>query len=314
MSEITFQGGTIIEEVVNAAYAVGARVPTGNCNCVGILGAVLGGGVGRLMGLYGLGVDNLLSVNLVTAAGIAMHVNPYNDPDLWWALRGAGANFGIVTSATMKSYPVPNAENGAWLGTLIYTDDKIEQLVEAVNNMELRAEMAAFLYYGTTGAPDYTPVVLFSPYYVGTADTGKSAFSKFYDIGPIADNTAWTPYNETNAGSNSFCMKGGRKPTYGAGLSQMVPSTWRSIWNEFVKFLKNPDTGSSIVLLEAYSMHKARSIPLSSASYPFRESINFQAAVLPWYSDSSLDTKAVAFASKVRDLWRSTDGLDHNST
>lgn len=74
-----------------------------------------------------------LSVNLVTAAGIAITVNPHNDPDLWWALRGAGANFGIVTSATMKSYSVPKAENGAWLGTLIYTDDKIEEIVEALN-------------------------------------------------------------------------------------------------------------------------------------------------------------------------------------
>jgi hypothetical protein len=314
LSEVTFQGGAIIQEVVDAAYAAGARVPTGNCNCVGTLGAVLGGGVGRLMGLYGLGVDNLLSVNLVTAQGTAIKVDPHSNPDLWWALRGAGANFGIVTSATMKAYPVPKAQNGAWTGVLIYSETQIEEIVSTINDLELQPKMAVFLYYGTSGAPDYTPTVLVSPYYVGTADEGKAAFSVLYDIGPLEDMTVWTPYNETNAGSNTFCIKGGRKPTHGAGLAEMDPSTWRSVWNEYVSFVKNPGTGDSIILLEAYSMQKARSLPDSSSAYPFRHTVNFQAAALPWYYDPTLDAKATAFASRVRDLWRGTDGLSRNST
>src|SRR3954468_8264350 len=61
-TQVTFQGGTSISELVEAANQNGVHVPTGNCDCVGALGAILGGGYGRLMGLYGFGVDNLLSV------------------------------------------------------------------------------------------------------------------------------------------------------------------------------------------------------------------------------------------------------------
>jgi FAD/FMN-containing dehydrogenase len=89
------------------------------------MGATLGAGFGRLMGLYRLAIDNLLSLTLNTAAGNAINVTPERNPGLWWALRGAGANFGIVTSATLKPYAVETSKNGAWTGGLIFTEDKI---------------------------------------------------------------------------------------------------------------------------------------------------------------------------------------------
>jgi FAD/FMN-containing dehydrogenase len=64
------------------------------------------------MGLYGFGVDNILSINLVTAKGSAITVDSRNT-DLWWALRGAGPNIGIVTSTAMKAYPTTRANNTA---------------------------------------------------------------------------------------------------------------------------------------------------------------------------------------------------------
>ena len=76
---------------------------------MGIIGATLGGGVSSLEGLHGLLIDTLVSVRLVTAAGNAITVSKTQNPDLFWALRGAGANFGVVTSAT---YNVFDATNG----------------------------------------------------------------------------------------------------------------------------------------------------------------------------------------------------------
>ena len=223
-TEVTLQGGALISEVIAAAYANDAQVPTGNCNCVGTLGAILGGGFGRLMGLYGLGVDNLLSVNLVTSSGVAIRVEPSN-ADLWWALRGAGPNFGIVTSATMKSYPVDRAENGAWTGSLVFTEDKVEALVQAINDLDLQPPMAIFLYFAPSGPPNYKPAVIALPCYVGSVTNGKAAFSSIYAVGPVADTTSFTPYNELNAGGNVFCVKGERRPSYGAGLAKMDPAT-----------------------------------------------------------------------------------------
>lgn len=97
-TEVNIQAGVLIADLVKAAWAAEARVATGTCNCVSVLGAALGGGVGRTQGLYGQGADQLLSVNYVNDDGHQSTVTPESDPDLWWALTGAGANFGIVVS------------------------------------------------------------------------------------------------------------------------------------------------------------------------------------------------------------------------
>ncbi|KAI4163514.1 MAG: hypothetical protein LQ342_002786 [Letrouitia transgressa] len=305
---VVLQGGALVSELVTAAYENDARVLTGNCNCIGALGAVLGGGYGRLMGLYGFGVDNLLSVSLVTSNGNLIHVD-HRSMDLWWALRGAGPNFGIVTSATMKAYPTPKSKNTAWLGALVYTPDKIEALVSAFEKLALGPSMAAFMYYATTGPPAFAPSVIAFPFYVGSEQQGKTAFAPLYAVDPVADLTSVVPYNEWNAGSAPFCVKGGRKPSFGAGFPKMVPETWRAIWDEYTAFLAaNPGTGNSTVLLEAYSLVKARLLPDSSASFPFRSRNRFNAVAIAWYDDPALDGPAEAFGSKVRDLlWRAAD-------
>ena len=312
--QITFQGGALVSDIVSAAYANNTRVLTGNCNCIGALGAVLGGGYGRLMGFYGFGIDNLISVNLVTSYGVSIKVDASN-ADLWWALKGAGANFGIVTSATMKAYPTPQANNTAWLGPLIFTEDKIEQLVTAINNLVLAPPMAIFMYYATSGAPAYEPIIIALPFYVGSEVAGRAAFASILAVGPVQDLTAVTPYDEWNAGSGSFCVKGDRKPNYGAGFNVMDPVTWRAIWNEYTGFLSaNPGTGNSTVLVEYYSLGYAQSIPASSASFPLRNGVRFNGVATAWYADASLDPVAEKFGSTVRDLWRATDDLSQNKT
>jgi FAD/FMN-containing dehydrogenase len=80
----------------------------GSGTCVGMVGATLGGGIGRLQGLHGLIIDALVSVEFVTAAGDLITVSKTENSDLFWALRGTGANFGIVISATYEVYPASN--------------------------------------------------------------------------------------------------------------------------------------------------------------------------------------------------------------
>jgi FAD/FMN-containing dehydrogenase len=72
------------------------------------MGVALGAGVGRYQGMFGLVLDNLLSARLVTAEGKIVDVSKSQNPDLFWAIRGAGANFGIVTSAVFKLNKAPN--------------------------------------------------------------------------------------------------------------------------------------------------------------------------------------------------------------
>lgn len=108
--QITIGGGILIKDTVKSAADAGVYVLTGNCNCVGTLGAYLGGGCGTLTGLYGFGVDNIVSLRVVTSEGKIITASPTSNPDYFWALRGAGRNFGIVTSAVLKAYPYTPGE------------------------------------------------------------------------------------------------------------------------------------------------------------------------------------------------------------
>ncbi|KAI1210834.1 FAD binding domain-containing protein [Annulohypoxylon truncatum] len=312
-TQATIGGGSNVSNTINNAYDAGALVLTGNCNCVGTLGAILGGGYGNLMGEYSFGVDNVLSLRVVTADGQLHDVSATSDPDLFWALRGAGPNLGIVTSATVRSYPASEEDMQGWAGDLVYSEDQLEDVVQAIQDLTLTPDMVIFLYFladPTTG----TPSVIASPFlHRGNATTGKAAYSSLYAVGPIADTTTVLPYNQWNNASTSLCTRGSFKPGWAAGFQNMIPSTWRGIWEAYVAFQKLPGAANSGVLLEAYSLNKARSIDSSSSAFPNRN-VNFNAFAIPWYNDSSLDAKAAAFGNTARDLLRSTSGLPRNQT
>lgn len=310
-SQATIGGGSNINNTISHAYAAGALVETGNCNCVGTLGAILGGGYGNLMGLYGFGVDNVLSLRVVTADGKLLDVTADSHPDLFWALRGAGPNFGIVTSAVVKSYPATGQDLQAWMGDLVFSPDKLEQVIQAIQDLKLEPEMNIFLYFI---AVESEPAIVATPFlYKGNATSGRAAFASLYNIGPELDTTTTLPYNQWNTGGDGFCIRGDRKPSYGAGFQNMIPAVWRQIWDRYVEFQKNPGAENSVVILEAYSLIKARSVHPNSAAFPHRN-VNFNAVAIPWYNDTSLDDEAQAFGIAARDLWRATDGLHQTST
>ena len=310
-TQVTLQGGALISDTVAAGVANNALIPTGVCNCVGTLGAVLGGGIGNLMGLHGLGVDNLLSMNIVTPAGKALTVTPKTDPQLWFALRGAGPNFGIVTSATMKSYPVASSGLNAWLGALIFTPNKLESLVEAIDQLDLKPQTALSLLFANSG--DASPAIIVSVFYYGTKAEGEAAFAPIYAVGPVANNTAITPYAKWNAAGDAACTKGGRKPTFAAGLGRMDPATWRAVYEQLGDLIQQPGAEHSSLIMNAYPLTTARTRG-SDAAYPFRENLKYHASFTPAYTDIAFDATAERFGFTVRDMWRATSGLSMNQT
>jgi FAD/FMN-containing dehydrogenase len=108
----TAEGGVIWGELNAAAAEHGLGVTGGLISTTGIAGYTLGGGLGWLMGKYGLAADNLLTVELVTADGEVLEVDAASHPDLFWALRGGGGNFGVATSFTYRMHPVHTIVGG----------------------------------------------------------------------------------------------------------------------------------------------------------------------------------------------------------
>ncbi len=102
----TAQGGVLWAELNNAAAEHGLAVTGGAISTTGIAGYTLGGGLGWLMAKHGLASDNLLAVKLVTADGQVLDVSADSYPDLFWAIRGGGGNFGVATSFRYRLHPL----------------------------------------------------------------------------------------------------------------------------------------------------------------------------------------------------------------
>jgi FAD/FMN-containing dehydrogenase len=106
------QGGVVWKELNREAHAHGLAVTGGAISSTGIAGYTLGGGLGWLMAKHGLGADNLIGVELVTADGETLNVDDESHPDLMWALRGGGGNFGVAASLAFRLHPLSLVTGG----------------------------------------------------------------------------------------------------------------------------------------------------------------------------------------------------------
>jgi len=118
-------GGALWRDVDHATHAFGLAVPSGIISTTGVGGLTLGGGIGHLSRRYGLTIDNLLAVEMVLADGRFITVSAREHPDLFWAVRGGGGNFGVVTAFLFRGRPVHTNYGGPMLWPLEIAPDLI---------------------------------------------------------------------------------------------------------------------------------------------------------------------------------------------
>lgn len=116
-------GGNIWREVDHVTHAFGLAIPSGMISTTGVGGLTLGGGVGYLTRQYGLTIDNLLEAEMVLADGSFVTVNAHHNTDLFWAIRGGGGNFGVVTSFKFQAHHVKTIYGGPTLWPIEQIDE-----------------------------------------------------------------------------------------------------------------------------------------------------------------------------------------------
>ena len=164
------QPGVTGAEFDRATQEHGLATTLGVVSTTGIAGLTLGGGIGWLMRKQGLACDNLLSVELVTADGRLVTASADEHPDLFWALKGGGGNFGIVTSFEYRLHPVGPVVYG---GSVAFGPEHRRAVLESYRELARKAPDELTAYAAMTFAPDGAPVAGISACYAGDPAEGK---------------------------------------------------------------------------------------------------------------------------------------------
>ena len=210
------QGGATWGDVDRETQLFGLAVPGGVVSTTGIAGLTLHGGLGHLRGLYGLSLDNLLEVEIVTADGEVRTANSTQHPDLFWAVRGAGSNVGVVTSFLFRAhkigtvvqlcapaYPMEDA-----VAVLRGWRDYVERAPEAVSSLALLWTIPDVDAFPPEARRQ--PVVLTPAVYAGPPEEGERVMQPLRELGtPVLDLSHAARYTDLQAAFDPFFPKGG---------------------------------------------------------------------------------------------------------
>jgi len=178
------QAGMVWSELDVETQAFGLAVTGGTVSNTGVSGLTVGGGLGWLMGKHGLSCDNVLSIDLVTADGVLITASDTEHPELFWALRGGGGNFGVVTSFTFRLFEV-----GPVLGGMvIHPMSAAGPLLRFYRDFSATLPDEAEAYAGLLTSPDGQPVVAVLLGYNGDLTEGERVLAPMRQFGsPVAD-------------------------------------------------------------------------------------------------------------------------------
>ena len=163
------QSGATGAEFDRATQEHGLATTLGVVSTTGIAGLTLGGGIGWLMRKHGFACDNLLSVDLVTADGCLVTASADQNPDLFWALKGGGGNFGVVTSFEYRLHPVGPTVYG---GGVAFAPEHRRAVQEAYRELTRKAPNELTTYAAMTAGPDGSPVAAIAACYAGDPAEG----------------------------------------------------------------------------------------------------------------------------------------------
>ncbi len=291
------EGGANWNELNAATAEHGLAVTGGAISTTGIAGLTLGGGLGWLMGLYGLAADNLVSVELVTADGNVLIVTPESEPDLFWALRGGGGNFGVATTFEYRLHEVAMVTGGLVAHPFAAAGDMLRFYREFTRSVP--DELTVFA--GLVHAPDGSGMKLAAMVvcHAGSPEQAEEDLAPLLEFGPPA---------MTQVGPMPY-------PVMNTLLDDAFPRGALNYWKS--SFLRSLDDGYIDAAVEAYStvpspmsaillehFHGAVTrIPVADAAVPHREE-GFNLLIPAVWTDPAATDENVAWARTTYDSVR----------
>ena len=212
---VRVQGGATLGDLDRETQLFGLAVPAGVVSTTGVAGLTLHGGAGHLRRKYGLSIDSLISVDIVTADGQICTASASENEDLFWAVRGAGSNFGVVTSFEFRAHPVGPM---VMVGAIFYPLDDVRQLLPAWRDYMATApdelSSIALVWNVPPGEPfpaehHGKPVLVVAGCYSGAIEDGEPVVQPLRELGqPLIDLSGPWPWLGLQSGFDPLFPKG----------------------------------------------------------------------------------------------------------
>ncbi|KAI7185465.1 hypothetical protein KC352_g22587 [Hortaea werneckii] len=303
-------GGVTQRHLTQTLYQLGKQAVTGLCECTSVIGPLMGGGHSALQGFHGFSSDNILSARVVLADGEVVTTSASEHPDLFWALRGAGHNFGFVTSFEVKGYDVPEQE---WtIVSLVYTEDKLEAFIDALNNVNNGGDHPAELVLAGSitrlaAFDTENPVVAYQLSYLGSLDGVEPYLARFRQAGPVSVSTAEKVaykdyYIATQNGYNqTTCQKDKNISGYAISLNEYNRTAMRTAFDHFSKLTADDRFNTSVWLLESYGSRGVWAQDYSASAVPTaeRDIPNLTVPITWWAGDDPEAREKAEFYGKL---------------
>lgn len=259
------QGGVVWRELNRAAAVHGLATTGGAISTTGIAGFTLGGGLGWLMAKYGLASDNVLSVELVTADGSVLEVTEESDPDLHWALRGGGGNFGIAASLEYRLHPLATVVGGLVAHPFERAGEALRFYREALAG----ASDDLTVFCALVHAPDGSGMKLlaFVCFHTGSEEEAERDLAPFREWGPpVMVDVGPMPYPQMNMILDEHYATG----SLNYWLSSFTTGLSDGLIDAMVERYASVPSELTTILLEPFHGRVCR-IPVEAAAVPHRE-------------------------------------------
>jgi hypothetical protein len=242
---------------------------------VGITGATVGGGVARLQGLHSLIADTVVSYKLVTAAGDIIIASDSQNSDLFWAMRGAGHNFGIVLETTYMIFKATNGGKALNVDLILPASANVThwELIKELS-IDMPAELSMFT--GIQYNDKYGGLsLLFNAVYYGPEKKGRKLLAPIIANNPLVTNVSYIsaidiiPTSLFGRFNDPMCKKSNHISTYKVGLKQIDIPTVNTMFLDMANFWKKyPQTTGSTIYYETLPVQAVKAVPSGFSSYP----------------------------------------------
>lgn len=303
---LTIQGGAQWSDVDDKAWENGNLATVGGTVAdTGVGGLTLGGGYGWLSGRHGLVIDNLISCEMVLADGSIVRSSKESNPDLFWALRGAGQNFGVATEFVIQAW----TQQPVWAGLLGFTTDKLAQVLDVLNAVVLATEgqgavVMAFWRFPPDTSPPGPVAIMVGIVYDGSEADGLSAgFERLLHLDPFMNTLAMVPYNSV---SRMLAIPQGKRVSM-KGASFTLPLRYEFVQqtlNSYAQFTDEiPEAGFSLLTYEMMDPRIICSVGNTETGFANRGR-HMNAMVGPFWESEQFDMKSRRWARDMAEMFK----------